>query len=72
MRVIFTSLALILFLNTNTSAAAVENYLYTSSGELEQLRPLLARPDIRGVQVVYTWKQLETAPGVYDFSPLPH
>jgi hypothetical protein len=53
-------------------AAAPQNYLYTSSGELEEHRSLLARPDIHGVQIVYSWKQLETAKDVYDFSAIEH
>nr|WP_312626494.1 hypothetical protein [Scandinavium sp.] len=50
--------------------AAPQNYLYTSSGELAEHRTLLERPDIQGVQIVYSWKQLETAKGVYDFSAI--
>lgn len=52
------------------SLAAPLNYLYTSSGELAGHRELLERPDIQGVQIVYSWKQLETAKGVYDFSAI--
>ncbi|MBB1200987.1 hypothetical protein EGM70_11860 [Enterobacteriaceae bacterium 89] len=51
-------------------AAPPQNYLYTSSGELEEHSALLARPDIQGVQIVYSWKQLETAKDVYDFSAI--
>jgi len=46
------------------------NFLYVGAGELERHRPLLRRPDIAGVQVVYSWKALETAPGVFDFSAI--
>jgi len=52
------------------SIAAPQNYLYTSSGELADHRALLERPDIHGVQIVYSWKQLEAAEGVYDFSAI--
>lgn len=52
------------------SLAAPLNYLYTSSGELTEHLELLERPDIQGVQIVYSWKQLETAKGVYDFSAI--
>lgn len=51
-------------------AAAPQNYLYTSSGELETHRSLLERQDIHGVQIVYSWKQLETAKDVYDFTDI--
>lgn len=51
-------------------AQAPQNYLYTSSGELPEHRALLARPDIHGVQIVYSWKQLEPAEGKYDFSAI--
>ena len=47
-----------------------ENYLYTSAGDLERIRPLLDRPDIAGVQVVYPWKLLEADKGRYDFSAI--
>jgi hypothetical protein len=47
-----------------------ENFLYTSSGDLEKLRPILTRPDIYGVQVVYSWKSLEPSMGQYDFSAI--
>lgn len=52
-------------------AAEPENYLYLSSGELASFTGLLARSaDITGVQVVYSWKQLELSEGVYDFSAI--
>jgi hypothetical protein len=49
------------------NAAAPQNFLYTSSDDLEQLAALLDRPDIGGVQIVYSWKSLERARGKYDF-----
>jgi len=70
MRTIIHSILFLVFFSTSALAAPIENYLYTSSGELEKLQPLLERADISGVQVVYSWKQLETAPGVYDFSAI--
>ncbi|MBS9425356.1 hypothetical protein [Photorhabdus caribbeanensis] len=57
-------------LSTAALAGKPRNYLYTSSDELDQLRPLLERQDIDGVQIVYSWKQLESAPGKYDFSAI--
>ncbi|WP_051225632.1 hypothetical protein [Photorhabdus temperata] len=38
--------------------------------DLNQLHELLKRQDIDGVQIVYNWKQLESAPGEYDFSAI--
>jgi len=46
------------------------NFLYMGAGELEQFRDLLARPDIAGVQIVYSWRSLEPGKGVYDFSAI--
>lgn len=56
------------------AAAASEprNFLYTGSDELSQIEPLLKRPDIDGVQIVYNWKQLEPEQGRYDFSAIEH
>jgi hypothetical protein len=63
-------LALAAFFCSAVAQAAVQNYLYTSSGELEDLQNILARDDIAGVQIVYSWKQLEKARGEYDFSAI--
>uniref|UniRef100_UPI0036DF4E11 hypothetical protein n=1 Tax=Photorhabdus sp. RM322S TaxID=3342825 RepID=UPI0036DF4E11 len=57
-------------LSTAALAAKPQNYLYTSSDDLNQLHELLERQDIDGVQIVYNWKQLESAPGKYDFSAI--
>src|SRR5215218_8934788 len=54
------------------AGAAPQNFLYTGSDDLPSLSSLLRRPDIAGVQVVYSWKSLETAPGRYDFSQIEH
>lgn len=48
--------------------AEPRNFLFASSEDLPRIGALLDRPDIEGVQVVYTWKSLEHAPGEYDFS----
>lgn len=50
--------------------AAPANFLYTSSGDLPDQQAILKRPDIGGVQVVYSWKALEPEQGAYDFSPI--
>jgi hypothetical protein len=57
-------------LRPSLAACAPQNFLYTSSGELPALASLLRRPDIEGVQVVYSWKSLETAKDQYDFSQI--
>jgi hypothetical protein len=46
------------------------NFLYTGSGDLEKFRAILKRPDIDGVQIVYSWKSLEPSMGQYDFSAI--
>ncbi|MBB3315737.1 hypothetical protein FHT77_001602 [Rhizobium sp. BK181] len=56
--------------NTTSAASAPENFIYTSSGDLEGASKFISRPDIGGVQIVYNWRQLETAKGQYDFSAI--
>jgi hypothetical protein len=48
----------------------VENYLYTPQVDLATLAPMIQRPDIKGVQVLYRWKSLEPREGAYDFSQI--
>ena len=59
---------LLALMAARASAAEPQNFVYTSAGELASLTTLIERPDIGGVQIVYTWKSLERARGVYDFS----
>ncbi len=47
-----------------------QNFLYTSAGEFDRVKPLIRRSDIDGVQVVYNWNALERARGEYDFSEI--
>ncbi|WP_139262705.1 hypothetical protein [Chryseobacterium polytrichastri] len=49
-------------------AETPQNYIYTSSGDLQKIEKLITRKDIGGVQIVYNWRSLETAKDVYDFS----
>jgi hypothetical protein len=65
----FSSLALCAMASV-ASGAPPQNFLYTSSDDLQRLAALLERPDIGGVQIVYSWKSLERAPGEYDFSQI--
>jgi hypothetical protein len=46
----------------------VQNFLFLGQGEAEQHASLLQRSDIAGVQVVYTWRQLEPQKDRYDFT----
>jgi hypothetical protein len=46
------------------------NFLFGDSGELERIAKLVERPDIGGVQIVYSWKSLETAQDRYDFAQI--
>ena len=52
------------------AAAEPRDFIYTGHGELEAHLALLDRPDIDGVQIVYTWRMLEPEKGVYDFSAI--
>ncbi|MEU9000659.1 hypothetical protein [Streptomyces sp. NPDC048551] len=46
-------------------------YLYSSIGDFDtEVKPLVGRPDIAGVQVVVPWKALEQRKGQYDFSAI--
>lgn len=63
-------LAGFLLLSSGAVLAGALNFLFVGSGELAAHDRLLARPDIAGAQVVYSWKQLEPAADRYDFSPI--
>lgn len=64
MAVAVTTLALSL----SSLAKTPENFIYTSSGDLDAAFPLVARSDIGGVQIVYNWRLLEPEKDSYDFS----
>jgi len=65
------TLAALLFA-TPAAAAPLQNFLYMGQDEIEGYLPLLDRPDIQGVQILYIWKNLEPQKGVYDFSMIEH
>jgi hypothetical protein len=46
------------------------DFVFAGGGPVEEVAPLLARPDIAGVQVVYSWRSLEPEEGRYDFSAI--
>lgn len=64
MAVALTTLAVSL----SSLAKTPENFIYTSSGELDAVFPLVARSDVGGVQIVYNWRLLEPGKDNYDFS----
>lgn len=56
---------------TNAAAAdGIRDFLFLGSGELEMYADRIRRPDIEGVQIVYSWRQLEPQKGRYDFSQI--
>jgi len=61
---------LLLALAPVAAAAAPQNFLFSNGDELGTQAALIRRPDIAGVQVVYSWKSLETARDQYDFSQI--
>src|SRR5689334_9852815 len=64
-------LTLVLSLASATATAAdPANFLFADSDDLVSRPALIARPDVAGVQIVYTWKSLERARGEYDFSQI--
>lgn len=52
----------------NTNAQKPQNYIYTSSGDLQDIEKMIRRKDIGGVQIVYNWRSLEKTKDAYDFS----
>jgi hypothetical protein len=46
------------------------NFLFLGQDMPGRYKPLLQRPDIDGVQIVYTWRQLEPQKDRYDFSSI--
>jgi len=50
------------------NAQKPQNYIYTSSGDLQNIEKMITRKDIGGVQIVYNWRSLEKEKDVYDFS----
>jgi len=67
---LFIGSVLFYSLSCNALASAPQNFLYTSSDNLTRIEALIQRPDIGGVQVVYSWKALEKEKNQYDFSQI--
>ncbi len=53
-------------------AKTADDYLYLSTGDFAKAKPLLARSDIKGAQVIYPWRMLEKSKGIYDFTAIEH
>jgi hypothetical protein len=64
------ALAATLFTTLPAPAAEPRHFIYTGSGDLAAAAPLLARSDIGGAQIVYSWRALEPEKGHYDFSAI--
>jgi hypothetical protein len=47
-----------------------DDFVFAGGSAAEEVEALLARSDIGGVQIVYTWKALEPEEGRYDFSAI--
>jgi len=62
--------ALLVLIAFASRAGAAEplDFLFADSDDLVNRRALIARPEIEGVQIVYSWKSLERSPGAYDFA----
>lgn len=73
MRRLVLACALGLLLSGLSSARANEeprHFLFAGGGPAEEVSALLGRPEIEGVQIVYSWKSLEPEEGRYDFSAI--
>jgi hypothetical protein len=72
LRTLLSLLAMTSFFGASQAAVAHDpvNFLFADSDDLATRPALIERPDIAGVQIVYTWKSLEPAQGEYDFSQI--
>lgn len=68
-RLVFSVFFLPAVLPWTANASTVRNFLYATD-DLQQIDALIKRPDIEGVQIVYSWKELEKSRGYYDFSTI--
>jgi len=46
------------------------NFVFIGGDRVTDHKDLISRPDIEGVQVIYTWRSLEPHEGVYDFTAI--
>ncbi|MCX4030336.1 hypothetical protein H0A36_26400 [Endozoicomonas sp. SM1973] len=68
MRNITTLLLYFLLFWQRVQADSPQNYIFTDSDSLTS--PIFLREDIKGAQIVYSWKQLEKSKDNYDFSAI--
>lgn len=52
------------------SSASPSIYLFLGGGPAESYRLLLANPNIKGAQIIYSWKRLEPKENAYNFAPI--
>ena len=57
-------------LSFDVLATPAENFLFLLNADISKVENLVKRPDISGVQKVYTWKELEIEQDLYDFSKI--
>ena len=69
-RLTATACILVLLAALPARAAEPVNFLFLDADDMSDHRDLLARPDIVGGQIIYSWRQLEPAKDRYDFSKL--
>jgi len=69
-RLAATACILVLLAALPARAAEPVNFLFLDADDMSDHRDLLARPDIAGGQIIYSWRQLEPAKDRYDFSKL--
>ncbi|MQR01259.1 hypothetical protein [Glaciimonas soli] len=65
-----TKSALLYVMSWSAMAAPPQNFIYSDYGNLSEIDAMIKRPEIGGVQVVYSWKELEKEKDKYDFSEI--
>ncbi len=63
-------LPLLLAFNIPVSYAAPAVYLFLGAGPAKAYKSLLKNPNIKGAQIIYSWKTLEPKKNVYNFNPI--
>lgn len=63
-------LVLLLGLAVNAFAEEPRNFVFLGGDDLDEHSKLIERPDVEGVQKVYSWRALEPEEGIYDFTDI--